>query len=168
MQRVEWNAFLSVGNARIDQDHQRLFEILNRLADADARRERAVVADAVEEMVSYAIEHFAREEELMEAVRYPLLAEHRQQHRELTAKVEAWRNRVANRWHPWHGGTFFAVLAHWLVSHILEDDRMIADFCRTGKVGHRFRKVGSKAPPPAPPYGMHRCCCAKRPATSIT
>lgn len=140
MQKVEWTPFLSMGNARIDDDHQRLIGILNRLADREARRERAFVAAAVEEMVRYTGEHFAREEELMAAVRYPLLGEHRQRHRELTAKILAWRTRVAERWHPWHGGTFFAVLAHWLVTHILEDDRMIADFCRTGTIVHRFTK----------------------------
>lgn len=145
MQKVEWTPFLSVGNGRIDDDHQRLIGILNRLADPEARRQRAFVAAAVEEMVRYTGEHFAREEELMAAIRYPLLTEHRQRHRELTARVLAWRTRVAERWHPWHGGTFFAVLAHWLVTHILDDDRMIADFCRTGTIVHRFKKENGAA-----------------------
>ncbi|WP_448189206.1 bacteriohemerythrin [Azospirillum sp. sgz301742] len=139
MPRVEWSEFLSVGHTKIDEDHKRLFEILNRLAKGEERRKRAVVSEAIEQMIRYAGEHFAREEELMAAIRYPLRAEHTQHHRELAAKVLGWREKIADRWHPWHGGTFFVVLAHWLVSHILDDDRMVADFCRTGTIMRRVK-----------------------------
>jgi len=159
MTRIEWNDFLSVGHAKIDEDHKHLLEILNRLADSEERRKRDVVAKAVNDMAAYASEHFAREEELMKAINYPLLAEHTERHKELTAKVAAWQRKLTGRWHPWHGGTFFAVLAHWLVSHILDDDRLVADFRRTGRVGHRFRKQAAGKEPfpalrPAPGKGL--------------
>jgi hemerythrin-like metal-binding protein len=156
MPRVEWNDFLSVGHARIDEDHKRLFEILNRLADGAERCKRAVVADSIEQMIRYAGEHFAREEELMAKIHYPLTAEHTQRHRELAAKVLGWRTKIAERWHPWHGGTFFVVLAHWLVSHIMEDDRMLADFRRTGNIVQRFKKTKAEAPPPLPAGEVRR------------
>jgi hemerythrin-like metal-binding protein len=134
MARFEWGKFLSVHDEMIDADHQGLFKLVDRLSDPIERRKRPVIAKAVDEAAQYAMAHFAREEELMRDIGYPLLSQHRAIHRQLEEKIRSWKTRIEENWQPWHGGAFFVVMSHWLVHHIINEDQLIAQFIQDGTV----------------------------------
>jgi hemerythrin-like metal-binding protein len=64
------------GNRSLDEEHQRLFDDLARTAALEGERFAAACGAIIA-----GIEHdFRREEDLMEAIDYPALAVHREQH----------------------------------------------------------------------------------------
>ncbi|MCL6546406.1 MAG: hemerythrin domain-containing protein [Bryobacteraceae bacterium] len=64
---LDWQEAYSVKVPELDQQHQRLVGMLNRLHDAlRAGGDPAVAQKVVEELVLYTQHHFAAEERLME------------------------------------------------------------------------------------------------------
>lgn len=123
---TEWSSALSIGIPEIDAQHQTLLELLNEV-EREASRESAsfdVIDDVFERLESYIATHFRDEEALMESIGYEFLAQHRQQHRDLTAQVHEFRRdfstgQIEVRFlHSW--------LLRWLVSHIAGSDTLIA------------------------------------------
>lgn len=83
---LEWDESLSVGNDLIDADHQKLFEIINRLRSQDCESREALTA-ILNELVDYSVYHFGREEELMAKNGYTRLGKHQEEHGYFIAKV---------------------------------------------------------------------------------
>ncbi len=85
---IQWADSLSVGVKLIDDEHKLLLSIFNDLINAlRTDQSYAVARRVVEELAGYAVYHFAHEEELMAAFRYPDFQDHHQQHEKLTAKL---------------------------------------------------------------------------------
>lgn len=129
MTLLRWRDSLSLNVPAIDNDHKRLFELLNRVRFLDlAGDEPQAIADALSELLLYTQTHFRREERLMELGNYPGLQVHRRYHQQFTNQVaEAMANFRA------HPGEFrvhdiYQLLANWLVDHVLGEDMKIRPF----------------------------------------
>jgi hemerythrin-like metal-binding protein len=123
MSLVVWTDDLSVGVKSIDDQHTVLFETINDLHTAMMKgQSRTVVGPLLHTLVNYTGEHFAAEEALLEAARYPALATHRIKHKELTKQVEEYVARYES------GDITLSVqlsdfLSDWLTSHIQSTDK---------------------------------------------
>ena len=123
MALLTWGEEYSVGVKEINGQHSGLFDILNKLHDAMAKGQgQSVAGELLHKLVRYTKEHFAAEERLMEAAKYPGLAKHRMQHEalarqvgELMAKYE--KGEVSVNVHL----LFF--LRDWLKNHIQREDK---------------------------------------------
>jgi hemerythrin len=128
MALIEWNEECSVGVARMDQQHRRLFEMLNELGDAmKERRGREVVGTVLDKMLVYTRTHFADEEELMEEHDCPELAQQKIEHAYLTTQAESYQQRYID------GEEFIAAelmhfLKDWLLTHTQGTDRKYGRF----------------------------------------
>ncbi len=132
-QRPEFGEKFLVGVDQIDREHRRLFDIAARTYDilgASDAVGRAMLQDAVAELIDYTATHFANEEELMAAAEYPGLAIHREQHQHLLARVRDMEMRVEIE-----DATVAVDLTHflyrWLVDHIESSDRRFGDYVRS-------------------------------------
>ena len=134
MQEITWDVFLETGNAAVDDDHRQLFALINALADTQANKDRAFVTRTVRDLEAYTIAHFEREERMMAAVHWPCLAEHQRLHAAFRRTVAEAKERIETRWRPWLGGSLFVVAADFLLHHIVDEDRRVAVFARTGRV----------------------------------
>ena len=83
MALIEWQDSFSVGIDKMDADHKRLFDIINRVDEAEKAGKS--VQWALEDLRNYTEYHFKREEERMTAAAYPEIDEHKREH---TAFVE--------------------------------------------------------------------------------
>lgn len=73
MALIQWSEDLSVGVKRFDDDHQRLFEMINDLNDAMLRgKGREALNDIITGLEEYAKTHFSAEEKLFAEYEYPL------------------------------------------------------------------------------------------------
>lgn len=119
---VEWTEALSVGVPELDDDHRRLVGVINRVLESERRGES--VQWAIQELTSYANEHFAREERLMAEAGYPGLDAHREQHRAfiewLTSVKTAYGADAETR--HYLAKTVREYLQNWLTDHIMETD----------------------------------------------
>ncbi len=126
MSLLEWNDSLKVGHARIDADHHKLVDLLNRLYEAmNAGKGATVCTPILAELISYTQSHFAMEEALMKAARYPKLAEHKAQHTALINDVLGFKSRLESG-SPALTVPLFKFLKEWLSKHILGSDRELA------------------------------------------
>jgi hemerythrin len=120
---IDWNDKYSVGAANMDVQHQKLFDLTNELHDAmRTGKGRDVLANSLERLTSYTVQHFSAEEQLMRRADYPGLGDHMVQHVRLVQQVETLREKFSA------GETVLTMdvmdfLRRWLYDHILETDR---------------------------------------------
>ena len=110
-----WKDAFNLGIRAVDEDHKQFFEIFNRLHSClghDAARE------AVAELIAYARGHFAREEQALDDVCYPYLAEHQAQHRRFLRDLEQIdvQRAIAAR-------LAISIARDWLIDHVLGMDK---------------------------------------------
>ena len=125
---LRWSERYSVHIAALDRQHQGLFDTINELNAALAEGRGASVMDGVlQKLLEYAHSHFASEEYLMEAHRFPGLATHRVEH-------EAFARNVAKYLDDFHQAkqgapvSLLLFLQSWLKEHILKSDKAYASF----------------------------------------
>lgn len=131
MVRSGWNGSLETGDARVDEQHQLLFEKIAELQSAIvAKSSHAHVVELLDQVVTLAEEHFADEEALMASHGYPGLSEQRELHRRFHDDVD----RMTAEFRA-GGGTLplrISVFLHeWLTRHMKIEDRKIVEFIRS-------------------------------------
>lgn len=125
---LKWRDSYSTGVALFDREHQQLLQMINLIfAAIQHGYEKEASIQVIHEMLKYTRTHFAHEEELMERFAYQGAVEHREQHRELTSRVDLFLARfkageegLAREVH--------AFLRDWFLKHILETDRRYGTF----------------------------------------
>jgi hemerythrin len=129
MTLLQWRDSLALDVPVIDNDHKRLFELLNRVRFLEfAGDDTAAVADALSELLLYTQTHFRREEKLMELGNYPGLDAHRRAHRKFTGRVAEVAARFRATPKAFHVHEIYQMLADWLVDHVLGEDMKIKPY----------------------------------------
>lgn len=122
-----WNESYSVRVRQMDEQHEKLFEIINGLAEAmSIGKGDEVLRDTVEQLAVYTRTHFLQEEVLMRQTEYPGLAAHRQEHRKLMEDVEQYK-RALEEGRSASPISLLNFVRQWLVHHIRESDRAYSD-----------------------------------------
>lgn len=129
---VQFTDELRVGHADIDQQHEALFDIVNRLHDSmRAGNSRQEQGNILAFMGNYTAEHFAAEERLMQESEFPELAAHKTEHESLLRQFQELQQK-----HEAGSMTLSIMVMHflrdWLSHHIQEVDRRLADHLRRG------------------------------------
>jgi hemerythrin len=130
---IAWRDAMCVGDPTIDADHRHLVDLINTFevaiaGDIDHKR----IARVLLGLVEYTGQHFAREEELQLAIRYPYHESHRRSHRDVLKKLSdimavyikappgPERDRMVRN--------LAAFLKEWLVDHIIQSDLRMKPF----------------------------------------
>ena len=124
MNLMVWTDEMSVGVSVIDSDHQKIFELLNRLGYS--LRENLtydVLAKVLSELSNYTDYHFQREEILMQVCDYPGIAKHKRIHRILRTQVSKYRSDFMNNPNGLDIVQFRKFLNDWLIEHIMHMDK---------------------------------------------
>ena len=119
---VMWTEEMSVGVPSLDRDHKTLVGLLNQLAAAEDRQDRINLEEVLDELVSYTLYHFEKEERLLAHAGYPDLESHAARHRGLADRVLAIRRRFFDADRPYLGDEVVEFLTVWLRNHILGED----------------------------------------------
>ncbi|MGB7581089.1 MAG: bacteriohemerythrin [Sedimentisphaerales bacterium] len=139
MEKFYWKDEYSLGVEKVDRQHQHLFELVNKLIERTAASpDLKLVSHALTEMLNYAKEHFADEEELMQEYGYPELESHKEQHAyfiETTAELSI--NALDNQSMVFSEIVEF--LKIWLMLHILKCDMKYRDYFKA-KMPRQFAK----------------------------
>ncbi len=118
-----WDPSYSVGVARLDEQHQYLFCLLNILLESAGKgRERSAVGMVLAELADYTENHFKVEEALMEQANYPALAEHRREHQMFVARVADFKKNY-DAGALKNGLAVMNFLKKWLIRHIHGADK---------------------------------------------
>jgi hemerythrin-like metal-binding protein len=120
---VNWDDSALVGVGEIDEQHQRLVELINALGeDLKSIQPRERVQATLEELVRFTREHFEAEERLLEAYAPDQLERHRRSHRRLLEDLESLASGVDGQ----SMALTMRYLQDWLFAHIDAADRPLA------------------------------------------
>ena len=121
----KWDNSYSVNNAKIDQEHKKLFELA---AEVEKIWDRPVktgdVKSLLAEFFNYMKEHFHNEEEYMQTIGFPELSDHKKIHKEIIQtmidliKGIKTTNDLKEK--------LYLIVKKWLLEHILYEDMKVA------------------------------------------
>lgn len=118
----EWSSALSIGVPKMDRDHQKIIDYMNRLAlaaerNADFGEQKA----AFTRLKDFTRQHFEEEEVFMESIDFDRVATHKLIHKKLLGELDDHFSRFVA------SGTLddrlFHFLTFWLKSHICGIDK---------------------------------------------
>jgi len=113
---------------KIDLQHQRLVDMINKLHDSMKKREsNNVLAGILNDMVAYTLVHFKSEEDLFIKFNYPAGRTHKMEHDLFIKKVEEFVGEFKS------GNKILSIevlnfLTEWLSQHIKIQDKAYTNF----------------------------------------
>jgi len=126
MTEFEWNESFSVHNSDIDEQHKKLFDLINQFYDQiDLSSPKELILHLISGLKEYTIMHFHFEEEHMRNIHYAMLPEHKKEHDDLIAKVNELEKKLKS------GRLLFSfeiteLIKDWIKNHILDSDLKFA------------------------------------------
>jgi hemerythrin len=128
MPLIPWDNSLSVSVKEIDQQHQKLVEMINGLHDAmRARKGADTLGPLLKDLIDYAATHFATEETYFTQFGYPEATAHKKAHADFVAEVVDFKSRFDS-------GVIgmpievMSFLSDWLQNHIKGVDKRYGPF----------------------------------------
>lgn len=123
MAPFEWSASLETGIRQIDEDHQKLFEVVNRLeSQVAAGTGEKKISATIESLRLYVEEHFYREERYMKTVGYPGFEQHRRSHVHLCGLILCLRDIHREQPECVDADKVLQFLEEWLLAHVMKQD----------------------------------------------
>ncbi|TAN64956.1 MAG: bacteriohemerythrin [Methylobacter sp.] len=128
MSLITWSDQLSVGIEEIDQQHQKLVQLINGLHNHMLAGDAADIMNKVlDRVIEYTGFHFKTEEQLMLEYDYPDSATHKHEHNKLVdTAVDLQQKLKSGNAHITMETMHF--LQDWLQHHILESDKKFAKY----------------------------------------
>jgi len=128
MKDIVWSKILSVGIDEIDEDHRKLVGIFNILNHAVSEGESPeYLAATLDELINCTVWHFSHEERLMLKYRYPDLAEHQAEHRDLIQSAKALQLDLQQENYQ-VAEAHIDFLKRWMTEHILTADGRLGTY----------------------------------------
>ena len=128
MALLTWNDSYSVKVDTMDEQHQKLFELINSFYDEIGKQSQAkLIFDLIAGMKAYTIEHFNKEEQLMQQCNYPGLTEHKKEHADFIDKVTDLEEKLKS-WKMIISFEITNFLKDWIKKHIKESDQQYSAY----------------------------------------
>ena len=126
MKKIIWNDQFSVRVRTMDDQHQNIIYLFNKLVDnVEAKAGSETVSDVLAEMVEYASEHFDTEEKLLSDHAYPYLQQQINEHREFRQQAGKFC-LLASQGDEKMTHDLVNYLHDWWTNHILVEDKKYA------------------------------------------
>ncbi len=127
--QLVWKDEFNIGVKIIDDEHQRLFQIINKLftLKGETAKSRRACQEGIKYFKSHALQHFEDEEKYMELIGYEEVEMHKRLHKDFRENsLPALEKELLQENHsPSAVEHFLAVCAGWLIGHTLTEDMAI-------------------------------------------
>ena len=125
---IEWTEANATGIEEVDEQHKRLFNILNRLHEAVVKgKEQGELFAILDELIEYTVYHFQTEEKLFMEHGYPKCEEHTAEHDKLTNTAVDLQAQL-RKGSATISFDLLDFLHNWLVEHTLGMDKEAGAF----------------------------------------
>jgi len=129
---LAWDDGMALGIEEIDCQHKGIVEHFSRLSDAaQAGAGKELLEELTFFLIEYAQNHFATEDQLMVKWSYPMIEEHRAEHKCFTLDAGLFREKIEQE-----GATrelaimITGKLIRWIIQHIRKDDREMVAYIK--------------------------------------
>ena len=142
---LHWRKAYASGNAEIDAEHQKKFQIANRiLSSLSADPGGAAAPPLVDELLAHIAEHFPHEEKLLESLEYPEIEAQRESHRLLLEHARELATKLKQR-QVTEGALMGFIIDNLVATHIMQEDRKYFSWIkRSTSNGGQKRCLGSR------------------------
>ncbi|MDQ6973378.1 MAG: bacteriohemerythrin, partial [Mariprofundaceae bacterium] len=138
-----WNKNFETGIARIDEQHQKLVYLINKVANHFTQYSETDVTDQIlNELSDYTLYHFQSEEKIWDEF-LPEATEtiqHQQTHQDFMDRIMSFREKDL-RLNESTIHELLAFLTHWLSFHILDTDRYMAHIVLAMQAGNTLSQA---------------------------
>ncbi|NBI63211.1 response regulator [Clostridiales bacterium] len=136
----EWREDFKIGVDVIDKEHQRLFQIINKIFTfkEEDKDSQWICDEGIKFFKAHAVKHFEDEENYMESIRYDGLEQHRQIHTGFRENTLPSLEQELEQTDYSSDAVdhFLGVCAGWLIGHTLTEDLSIV-----GKSSRKWKKL---------------------------
>jgi hemerythrin len=124
-----WQVNYNLGIQIVDEQHEKLVEIINSLYDAFCNSEtKEKMGVILKNLIDYSVFHFKTEEDIFKKYNYNQLGDHKELHEEFKKKVlEFEKQFLAGKSITYRVMSF---LREWLTDHILVADKEYAELIK--------------------------------------
>ncbi len=120
---TDLDGLLILGHAEMDGVHEELLELIKCAA---ACRDAHSLSLQLERLIEHTRDHFSTEEVWMEEAAFPMITEHRAEHKQLLAELEMMRRRLRPLTLPLVLSFVRKRLPEWLALHLMRMDSLLA------------------------------------------
>lgn len=132
----KWTDELDIGVRDMNIEHQQILKLMNRLHHLyENKAPKPELATALQDLVTYTIQHFADEEAYMQKIGYDAIETHKLLHKNLLNKLTEFLTAVQSGQKDVSEGLFY-FLKFWLTAHIRGIDK------KYGEYSLKIRHVG--------------------------
>ncbi|PJA46923.1 hemerythrin [Candidatus Uhrbacteria bacterium CG_4_9_14_3_um_filter_41_35] len=133
---LEWNPSISVNDATIDSQHQKLLHQINVLLETiRSHSEKEKTEESLKFLDDYINDHLAYEEVYMKKHQYPAYKEHKQIHQTFKKRYKAFKIELKTESNEVVTNNIENFLANWWWNHISVEDQKYQDYIELiGKV----------------------------------
>ncbi len=124
-----WLDEYKIGDSLIDQQHEHLFELANRIISPYNDQQTTYLNSMA--LYDYVGKHFAAEESLMQKYDYPEYEAHKELHKSLAKKLDSISEGILNDETTKEDVTKF--MKKWVLVHILNEDMRFGSFLKSAK-----------------------------------
>jgi len=123
MSQLEWNDSYSAGLGELDDDHRRLFDVINKMdAAVQDGRGQEIMGEVLRDIAHHTNDHFPHEEKLMAQHNYPLIREHQEMHRIASEKIQEMQAEFDRGDPDLTPNKLSHFLSFWFGTHFLTED----------------------------------------------
>lgn len=131
---INWTSKNQIDIEKIDNQHKKLFQILNDLHAAVSSGQGQYTLTAIlDELIEYTVYHFSTEEECFQKCDYPLFAEHKKEHDDLTRQAVELQQQLSEG----SATISFEILDFlhdWLTDHTTGVDMEFGNYIRANNI----------------------------------
>lgn len=128
---VEWKDEFSVEIAEIDEQHQSLFSLINRLYEGLVRgQDKELLGPVLAELEDYTRVHFKAEEDYFARWEYPAAEKHKLEHETFTRNLHRLKTEFESGVQVGISVQLLSFLSAWLRKHILVSDHQYSVFLK--------------------------------------
>jgi hemerythrin len=125
---IPWKEEYSIHISKIDDQHKKLVALINQLYEAMLNgNSKEAIAEILESLTIYTVNHFRTEEQLMFSCGYSDYQLHKKQHEELIEQVNTFKKKYSGET-PRISIELAEFLKKWLISHIAASDKIMGKY----------------------------------------
>jgi len=131
---INWKEEYSVKNKEIDQQHKRLFDMINQLYDSLMSNDRDdILEQIISDLMDYTFVHFKSEENYFAKLEYEEATSHIVEHQYFLKEAEKFRN-VYQSQDSKLIQEVISFLQEWITNHIMQTDKKYMNCVVKGEV----------------------------------
>jgi hemerythrin len=127
----EWDNVLDIGVKAMDQQHQLLVKMMDKLYTQNHTQvSKLQLIESVNELFRFVVKHFREEERFMKSINFPNLEAHKKIHQNLLRELEELSKDFKESYEEKLSSEFVIFLKFWLSTHIMGIDNKYGTFAK--------------------------------------